>query len=105
MTTKSCLIYPCGADRNLQWLERQLKSFNVGHGSEYTVCIYVYMSFMALITALVLCDRSHDLLLSVSVHREHVVFSTAGFKGGGKSCPKTRETPALWRDIQNASRI
>ena len=40
----------------------------------------------------------------VSVRRVHVVLSTAGFKGGGKPCHKTRETAALWRGIQKASR-
>ena len=48
--------------------------------------------FMALITALVLFARSQDLVMSVSVRRVNVVFSTAGFKGGGKPCRKTRET-------------
>ena len=33
----------------------------------------------------------------------HVVFSTAGFKGGGKSCCKTCETAVLRRGIQKAS--
>ena len=65
------------------------------------VCVCV---FMALITTLVLCARSQDLVMSVSVRRVHVVFSTAGFKGGGKTCPKTRETAALRRGIQDASR-
>ena len=32
---------------------------------------------------------------SVAVRMVHVVFSTAGFKGVGKPCPKTRETAAL----------
>ena len=52
------------------------------------------MDFTAFITAMVLCVMSQDLLLSVSVRRVHVVFSTAGFKGGGKPRPKTRETTA-----------
>ena len=43
------------------------------------------MVFMALATALVLCTRSQDSLLSVSAHRVHAVFSTAGFKGGSKA--------------------
>ena len=51
--------------------------------------------FMALVTTLVLCARSQDLVMSVSVRRVHVVFSTAGLKGGGKSCLKTRETAVL----------
>ena len=44
---------------------------------------YVCMSFIALITALVLCARSQDPLMSVSARRVHVAFSTAGLKGGG----------------------
>ena len=47
--------------------------------------------FVTLITAMVMCGRSQDSLLSVSVLRVHVVISTVGFKGGGKPCPKTRE--------------
>ena len=47
--------------------------------------------FMVLITTLVLCARSQDFVMSVSVRRVHVVFSTAGFNGGGKPCHKTRE--------------
>ena len=43
----------------------------------------------------VLCARSQDSLLSVLVRRLHVVFSTAGFKGGGKPCHKTSETAVL----------
>ena len=46
---------------------------------------------MALITTLVLCGRSHDLVMTVSVRRVHAVLSTAGFKGGGKPCRKTPE--------------
>ena len=57
--------------------------------------MYVCMGFMALITALVMCAMSQDSLLSVSVRRAHVVFSTAGFKVGGKPCPKAHETAAL----------
>ena len=52
---------------------------------------------MALITALDLCARSQSS--SISVRRVNVVFSTAGFKGGGKPCPKIRETAALRRGI------
>ena len=59
---------------------------------------------MALITIMVLCARSQDFVMPVSVRRVHVVFSTAGFKGGGKPGSKTRETIALWRGIQEASR-
>ena len=37
--------------------------------------------FVALISNLFLCARSQDLVMSVSVRRVHVVFSTAGFRG------------------------
>ena len=67
--------------------------------------MYAHMGFMALITALALCGRTQDSLLSVSERRVHVVFSTAGFKGGGKLCPWTREIAALRRGIQKASHI
>ena len=60
--------------------------------------------FMALTTTLVLCSRSQDLVLSVSVRRVHVVFLTAGFKGGGKSCLNTHETTALRQGIQKKPR-
>ena len=50
---------------------------------------------MALTTALVLCAGFKDSLLSVPVRRVQVVFSIAGFKGGGKPCPRKRETAAL----------
>ena len=69
-----------------------------GHG------MYVRV-FMALVTAMVLCARSQDSLMSVSVRRVHVVFSTARFRGGGKPCPKTRVTNALRRGIQKVSCI
>ena len=59
---------------------------------------------MTLITALALCAMSLEIFLSVSGRGVHVVISTAGFKGGGKPCPKTHETTALQRDIQKASR-
>ena len=60
---------------------------------------------MALIATLVLCARYQDSLLSVSVRSVHVVFSSAGFKGGGKPCPKASETAALQGGgIQKASR-
>ena len=39
----------------------------------------------------------------VSVRRVHVVLWTAGLKGGGKPCRKTRETAALRRGIQERS--
>ena len=51
--------------------------------------MHVCMGFVALITGMVLCARSQDS--SVSVCRVHIAFSTAGFKGGEKPCPKTRE--------------
>ena len=57
---------------------------------------------MALTTTLVLCARSQDLVTSMSVRRVHVVVSTAGFKGGGKPCRKTRDTAALRRGVQKA---
>ena len=66
-------------------------------------CMYVSV-FMALITTLVLCARSQDFVMSVSVRRLHVVLSTAGFKGEGKPCRKTRETAALRIGFQNTSR-
>ena len=55
---------------------------------------------MALITAMVLCTRSRNSILPVSVRRVHVVFSTAGFNGGGKPSPQTREIAVLRRGIQ-----
>ena len=45
--------------------------------------------FMALIATMILCARSRDSLLSVSVRGVLVVFSTAGFMGGGKPRPKS----------------
>ena len=48
---------------------------------------------MALITTLVLCARSQDLVMLVSVRRVHVVLSAAGFKGGGKPCRKALTSP------------
>ena len=68
-----------------------------------SVCVCVCV-FMALITTLVLCARSQDLVMSVSVRRVHVVLSTLlDLKGGGKPCRKTRETAALRRGIQKTS--
>ena len=61
----------------------------------YLCRVYNY-AFMVLITAMVLYGRSQDAVLSVSVLRVQVVSSTAGFKGGGKLCPKkcgTAENP------------
>ena len=73
--------------------------------------LYVSMGFMALVTAMVWSlvtamvwsARSQDSALAVSVRRVHVVFSTAGFKSGGKPSPKTRDTNALRRGIRKAS--
>ena len=42
---------------------------------------YACTSFMALFTAIVLCTRYLDSVLSVSVRRAPVVFSTVGFRG------------------------
>ena len=44
---------------------------------------------MALVTAIVLGDKSEESVLQVSVRKANVVFSTAGFKGGGMPCPKS----------------
>ena len=46
--------------------------------------MYICVGFMALITAMVLRARFQSLLMSVSVRKVQVVFSIAGFKGGGK---------------------
>ena len=46
--------------------------------------------------------RSGFSTVTVSVRRAHVVLSTAGFKGGGKS-NEARESAALPRGIQKAS--
>ena len=59
----------------------------------------VCIGFMKLITAMVLWARYQDSLLLMAVNRVHVVFSTAGFKGEGKQCCKTRETGSLRRGI------
>ena len=59
--------------------------------------IDICMGFMTLVTAVVLCVRSQDSVLPVSVRRIHVAFSTAGWKGAGKLYHKTRETATLWR--------
>ena len=66
--------------------------------------LYVYMCLMALINTLVVCARPQDLEMSVSVLVVHVVFSTAGFKGGGKPFCKTRETAALRREASRKPR-
>ena len=67
------------------------------------LCMYVCV-FIALVTTVVMCARSQDLVLSGSMRRVHDVLSTARFKGGGKPCRKTRETAALRRGIRKASR-
>ena len=51
------------------------------------------MFYMALVTTMVLYAGSQDSLLSASVRRVHVVFSTAGFKGGEKPCHKNVKPP------------
>ena len=53
--------------------------------------MYVCKCVMVLITTLVLCARSQNLVGSV----RRVVLSTAGFKGRRKLCCKVRETAAL----------
>ena len=50
--------------------------------------IHVCMGIMTLIAAIVLCVKTVDSLLSVSMRKVQVLFSTAGFNGGGKPCPK-----------------
>ena len=77
--------------------------FEITSGVVGPVCMYVV--FTALMTTLVLCTRSQDLVMSVSVRRVHVILWTAGFKGGGKPCRKTREIAALRRGIQEISRL
>ena len=64
--------------------------------------MHVRVLWCLLMTAIVLCDRSQDSL-SVSVRRVHAAFSTAGFNGGRKPRPMTREIAALQRGIQKAS--
>ena len=51
----------------------QIQSEMSGYNMLY-VC-----AFIALITTLVLCATSQDLVTSVSVRKVHVVLSTAGF--------------------------
>ena len=55
----------------------------------------VRIGFSAFINPMVVCTRSENSLLSVSTHRKHTVFQTAGFKDRRKPCPKTHETVAL----------
>ena len=56
-----------------------------------SLTMYMCKCVMVLITTLVLCARSQDLVVSV----RRVVFSTAGFSDRRKSCCKIRETAAL----------
>ena len=63
------------------------------------------MGFMALITAVVLCARFQNSLISVSVRMVRVVSSNAGFKGGGKPCPKTHETTAAERHSESLAHL
>ena len=65
--------------------------------------MYICVGFMALITAMVLFATSQDSVISVSVRRAHVVFSTAEITDGEKPCHKARKTTALQRGIQKAS--
>ena len=79
------------------------ESFEGPHRTLDTVqSTHVCMGFIVLITAMVLCAKSQDLLLSVSVRGANVLFSTAVFMDGRKPCPKTRETTALRRGIQKS---
>ena len=48
--------------------------------------MHVCTDFMALTRDMVLCASSQDSVFSVSERRVHVVFWTAGCKGGGKPC-------------------
>ena len=72
----------------------QRSTFSMEALTSCDMYVWVWV-FMAVITAMVLCARSKDLVLSVSVHRLHVVYSTARFMGGVKRSSKTRETAAL----------
>ena len=79
-----------------------LKNFNMNtslqtvHSSNNVDTVVVIL----LIATMVLCARFQDSLLSVSVRRVHVLYSTAGFKGRGKPCRKIRETVAMRVGIQ-----
>ena len=55
------------------------------------------MKLLAFLPIMVVCTRSQDSLLLVSVLRVHVVFSTDGFTGGAKPSPKIRGTAARLR--------
>ena len=60
---------------------------------------------MDIITSMILCARTQNLVLSVSVRRVYVVFSTARFKGGEKPRSKTSETGPLRKGIQKPSAL
>ena len=62
----------------------------------YVVCMCFYGAY----NYSGLVRQVYDLVMSVTVRKVHVVLWTAGFKGGGKPCRKTRETAALRRGIQ-----
>ena len=57
--------------------------------------MYACMGFTAFISAMVLCARSQNLVLPVSVRRIHAVLAIAGFSDEGKPCAEARETAAL----------
>ena len=67
-------------------------------------CLCMCMLFVSLLAAMVLCGRSQDSLLSVSMCWVRVVFSTTGFKGGQKPCQKTLEKGAFWKGNHPVSR-
>ena len=66
--------------------------------------LYVCMCFTALITTLVSWARFQDLVMSVSVRRVHVVFSTAGYKGGGKPFVVRHVKPQSCREASRKPR-
>ena len=47
---------------------------------------------------------ARSVAVTVSAYKVHVEITTAGFKGGGKLCHKTREVAAPQRGIRQASR-
>ena len=55
--------------------QKRTKSDDIALPTTYIICMYVCV-FMALITTLVLCARSQDLVMLVSVRRVHIVLST-----------------------------
>ena len=54
--------------------------------------MYVYIGIMALM-CMVLCSRSPDSVLSVSVRRVHVVSTTAGFNGEESRALRHKKPP------------